>query len=399
MTEGDKEDISKPNGRERTDKSLGAERAKTDRSLLEAKKRLERNADKSVLTSREKVDEMRSRIRLEGDNSRAIEDSAPGASKLDEQLLQERQVNDDALDIERRQIDYALERERSQKQIVENELLREERIKTDQDLTSERRWTDNEYLRAANALSEEMRAHLATRTTLTSRQELLALVSHDLKNPLGSISMAVDLIRSAALDGTEQDMMQQYLDLIERNAHEALRLIGDILDMERMATGKVTLQVEPHNFNEIIEHSFKTIEHQASGKKLSLHRNCPDFNVIVLCDRDRISQVLSNLTSNALKFTPVGGEVSLSVEGRVDEVQVSVSDTGPGIPADMHEKIFERFCQIERQNRTGLGLGLYISRMIVEAHRGRIWVDSQVGQGSTFHFVLPAGRNFQQTLG
>ncbi|HET9241545.1 MAG TPA: ATP-binding protein [Oligoflexus sp.] len=386
------EDTSTPNGRERTDQSLSAERAKTDQSLLEAKKRLERHADESVSTSREEADETRTQIRVEGDNSRKIDRTVSGASQVDEQLLEERQRIDSALDRERCQMDQVLERERSQKQRVENELLQEERTETDQDLNSERKWTDNEYLRAANIHSDEMKGHLATRAALTSRQELLAIVSHDLKNPLASISMAVDLMKSAEHDGTADEIRNEYMDLIGRNAHEALRLISDILDMERMAAGKVTLQVERHDFNDIIQYSFRTFEHQATDKKLSLHRNCSNTNALVICDQDRISQVLANLISNALKFTPKGGHVSLSVECRAEEVQVSVSDTGPGIPEDMQEKIFERFWQIAEQNRSGLGIGLYISKMIVEAHRGRIWVDSRLGQGSTFSFTLPLGR-------
>lgn len=391
MSTSENEDTSIPNGRERTDKSLRTERAKTDQSLARAKKRLECHADEVVSTSREEADDTRFRIRLESDTLREMDKAAPGASKVDEHLLQEREIIDDAIYVERRRVDHALENERIQKQAIVTEFLQEERTETDKDLTSERSWTDKESLRAANVLAEEMKAHLATRASLTSRKELLAIVSHDLKNPLASISMAVDLLKSAVLSGTAQDIMGEYIDLIGRNASEARRLIDDLLDMERMAAGKVALQVELHDINEIINHSFKTIRHQAPDKEISLQGNCAEVRAIVLCDRDRISQVLSNLTSNALKFTPSGGKVDLSVKCGDEGVQISVSDTGPGIPSDMHERIFERFWQIDKKSRNGLGLGLYISKMIVEAHRGRIWVDSQLGKGSTFHFTLPVG--------
>lgn len=391
MSTPESEDTSRPNGRERTDKSLRTERAKADQSLAQAKKRLERHADEIVSTSREEADDAKFRIRLESDNLREMDKADPGASKVDECLLQERKIADDALDAERRRVDHALEHERIQKQALEDEFLREERKETDRDLTSERSWTDKESLRATNVLAEEMKAHLATQASLTSRKELLAIVSHDLRNPLASISMAVDLLKSAMLNGTVQDIIEEYIDLIGRNANEARRLIDDLLDMERMAAGKVTLQVEPHDINEIIHYSFKTIRHQAPDKEITLRGNCSEVKAIVLCDRGRISQVLSNLTSNALKFTPSGGKVGLSVDCKKEEVQISVSDTGPGIPNDMHEKIFERFWQIGKKDRNGLGLGLYISKMIVEAHRGRIWVDSRLGEGSTFHFTLPVG--------
>ncbi len=104
------------------------------------------------------------------------------------------------------------------------------------------------------------------------------------------------------------------MDLVERNASEGLRLIADLLGMERMAAGRLALQIEPHDFNEITQYTFKTFEHQGSNKMLSLHGNCPDANATVFCDRGRISQVLTNLTSNALKFTPSGGQVGLSVD-------------------------------------------------------------------------------------
>jgi signal transduction histidine kinase len=114
-----------------------------------------------------------------------------------------------------------------------------------------------------------------------------------------------------------------------------------------------------------------------------------DVHGDVLCDRDRIYQVLSNLVSNAVKFTPEGGSITVNVNFRENEVQVSVHDTGPGIPDDKKERIFERFVQLASNDRRGLGLGLHISKMLVEAHQGRLWVQSQVGEGSFFFFSIP----------
>ncbi len=110
---------------------------------------------------------------------------------------------------------------------------------------------------------------------------------------------------------------------------------------------------------------------------------------LINCDRDRVAQILSNLIGNALKFTPEGSSITVATEESSVEIKVSISDTGPGIPEDQKNHIFERFAQIGNKNRTGLGLGLYISKTLVESHGGTIWVTSAVGKGSTFYFTLP----------
>ena len=380
----EKKDQSAPVGRKRTDKSLSAERAKTDASLSEERDKTERQADKAVLESRAEADEVKSVARIDADDTNAT----------DERLRQERQNADEALESERRHMDSVLEHERSEKKAVQNKLFQTERKETDRNLTDERDQNDVAVQLAAKSLSEERSSHIATRAALTTRDEFLAIVSHDLKNPLGSISLAADLMKEKPSYASADEETREYLEVIGRNAAEALRLIGDLLDIEQIAVGKLGLQMERHDIGEIIRHTVATHVHQALAKSLSLDVIADGAGVTILCDRVRISQVLSNLVGNAIKFSPPKGRITLSAKAEASTLQISVADNGPGIPAEMRKIVFERFWQLGKADRRGLGLGLYISMMIIEAHGGRIWIDSQAAEGSTFHFAIPLDAGF-----
>lgn len=372
---------SPPQGRHQTDKSLSAERAKTDESLSERGTKTERQADEAVSKNRAKADKSKSVARHDADDTK----------ETDKRLLLERQHADEALETERRHMDSVLERERRERKAVQDKLFLSERKETDKNLTDERNQTDSEALHAAKALMEEKTSHVATRAALTTRDEFLAIVSHDLKNPLAAISMAASLL-SERLSAHADEETHEYLDLIERNANEAVRLITDLLDMEAIAAGKLGLQLVSHDLCNVIEHSAKSFHLLASAKNITLQIEPTSVDVFVPCDRDRILQVLSNLLGNAVKFTPKDGSITIMIRPRQIEVQVSIADTGPGIPENMQKTIFERFWQISKNDRRGLGLGLYVSTMIVEAHGGKIWVESNIGEGSTFHFTLPVSR-------
>jgi signal transduction histidine kinase len=179
---------------------------------------------------------------------------------------------------------------------------------------------------------------------------------------------------------------------INRSVGEMLRLIQDLLDIERIAVGKLTLHYEEHDLSEIIKEAVEKFTGDAAAKEITLNAKPEDVCGYVVCDRSRVMQVLSNLIGNAIKFTAAKGQICVScartgTEGK--EVQVSVSDTGEGIAPGKIKTIFERFSQINSQDRRGIGLGLYIAKMMVEEHPGRIWVESKLGEGSTFHFTLP----------
>jgi len=312
-------------------------------------------ADKATLQSRSDSDASYERGRA--NRERAI---AERQAERDERLRLERQITDEAIKAERLRADVATARERSVYQASAKS--------------------------SAELLSQEQESHKKTQATLTTREEFLAIVSHDLRNPLNHISMAAQNLLE---EPTETKALASS---INRSAGEMLRLIEDLLDLERIAVGKLTLHYEEHDVSEIIKEAVEEFQGDAALKEITLRAKPEDVSGNVVCDRSRVMQVLSNLIGNAIKFTPANGQICVScakagVEDK--EVQVSVSDTGPGIAPEKIKSIFERFSQINSQDRRGIGLGLYIAKMMVEEHPGRIWVESKLGAGSTFHFTLP----------
>ena len=179
------------------------------------------------------------------------------------------------------------------------------------------------------------------------------------------------------------------LGIIEQAAVGMDRLINDLLDVERMAHGKLELTPERVDLHALIQECLDLFAPTFSSKSFSIANHIPSGPLFAHVDRDRILQVLSNLIGNALKFTSNGGAIELSAQKGETEIEISVTDDGPGIPEQARAHIFERFSQLHMNDRRGLGLGLFIAKWIVEAHQGRIWVTSDVGKGSTFSFTLP----------
>jgi signal transduction histidine kinase len=291
-------------------------------------------------------------------------------------LVAERIKADTAVEQERLRVDAAISKERQSKDILIEGLLHQEREATDTNLRVERVKADSEVQNA--------------QFKLTTRDEFLAIVSHDLKNPLGAIAMSAEIMM---VENKSNDVLKKRIEAIQRNAQTALRLISDILDMERIAQGKLELQWSKESINEIITEALSGFEGTASLKSITLNNQSDKSDKNISCDKDRVIQILNNLIGNALKFTPEGGCINLKAELHNNDVEVQVTDNGPGIPKEKQNEIFNRMTQLASADRQGLGLGLYISKMLVEAHHGKIWVDSQVGKGSTFHFTLPLKQN------
>ncbi|MBA3333962.1 MAG: HAMP domain-containing protein [Actinobacteria bacterium] len=223
------------------------------------------------------------------------------------------------------------------------------------------------------------------------KSEFLANMSHELRTPLNAILGFSQVLRER-LFGDVNEKQEEYLDDILTSANHLLALINDILDLSKVEAGQVELEVAPFSLREALERGVVMVRERATkdGVQVALAANS-EVDVIE-GDERRIRQVIFNLLSNAVKFTPSGGAVDVST-ARVDgEVWVSVADTGPGIAPEDQERIFEEFQQAEAgvEHREGTGLGLALSRRLVELHGGRIWVDTEVGQGSTFVFTLPA---------
>ena len=231
----------------------------------------------------------------------------------------------------------------------------------------------------------ESRAADAQRAIL-ARDEVLAIVSHDLRNPLSSIMAATSLI---ARTMPASDPARAKVDVILRSAVHMGRLIEDLLDVSRIDGGGLALQLAPHAIADLVRDAIESQRSIADEKALQITSESAADLPMVNVDRERIMRVFANLIGNALKFTPRGG--SIAVRAIADElgVCITIADTGNGIPADDLPRIFDRFWQAREAKRDGAGLGLAIVKGIVEAHGGRVWAESTAGSGSTFSFTLP----------
>lgn len=233
------------------------------------------------------------------------------------------------------------------------------------------------------ALSQKDRAERAVQT----REEILAIVSHDLKNPLAAVSLSADILTQEKT--LPWNSVRESGFRIQRSVKQMQLLISDLLDFAKMqsSTFSVDLSVEqPKNIITQVVDSFKVLAQQ---KDITIRLDLPKHLKNIACDGGRIVQVLSNLIGNSLKFSSKGSQVIVSARDEKKALLISVSDTGPGIPPEQLSKVFDRFWQAEKAKKLGSGLGLSIAQGIIQAHNGKIWVESEVGKGTTFFFTLP----------
>lgn len=229
------------------------------------------------------------------------------------------------------------------------------------------------------------RLYAEARAAVRGREEILSVVSHDLCNLLQSV-----LLRAGQLDRSSSlgDRDRRDVQAVRRTCVQMKGLVGDLLDLARIEAGKLSVAPEPTPLRPLVEHVIEAhlplAAERAQRLTLELERDA-----VLRCDEERVHQLLSNLLGNALKFTPEHGGITLRVAVGTNDVRFSVVDTGPGIAPELQSRLFERYVQAEGE-RQGLGLGLFISRAIVDAHGGRMGVESRPGAGSTFWFTLPA---------
>lgn len=360
--------------RDKTDQTLDDERQKTDEHLEQKAREVEQKTSDKLRSIRLATDKARESQREEVDLAKEQQCEVTGISptQLDKKLLvQEREGSDKSQAVERGEEDRARTEERAQKQLIAETaaLLEKEREDTNSALLEERVRVDLE---------------------LITRDTFLAIVSHDLKNSIVAISISAALIRRGlSKDAVDVVSLLKHLGGIEQAAEGMSRMINDLLDVERMAHDQLQLKLENVDVCALLQECVDLSTPVVSSKSFSMTIHTSTEPIFANVDHDRILQVLSNLIGNSLKFTPNGGAIKLSARKQGTQVEVSVTDNGSGIPEEAQVQIFERFSQLTMNDRRGLGLGLFIAKWIVEAHKGRIWVSSEVGKGSTFSFTLP----------
>ena len=238
--------------------------------------------------------------------------------------------------------------------------------------------------------ASERAARAEAEAAVATRDELLAIVSHDLRNPLGVIVTSANVLERTTLDGNEGERVHKSAQTILRSADRMNRLIADLLDLAQIQAGKLAVEQRPQDVEGLIREGLEMLRPLAARKDLKLD-GMTSGGLRVRCDRERVLQILSNLVGNAIKFTPEGGSIFIEAQSTGHEARFSVRDTGQGISEEELPRIFDRFWQAQRKNRAGIGLGLSIVKGLVEAHGGHLWVESKLSAGTTFFFTLPLG--------
>ena len=261
-----------------------------------------------------------------------------------------------------------------------------------------RAWDDDErvlaedYARRAALAVDAARLLGQVRRALHARDDIMGIVSHDLRNPVQAVKMLAGAI-AAAGSGAPDAVLEQ-AGVIRQAAEQMDRLIQDLLDATRLEAGQLGVDTRTEPAGPLVRLAVEPLESLAAARGQLLTVDADDALPMVRADAGRIAQVLSNLVGNAIKFTPIGGRIAVRAAAADDGVRVEVIDSGPGIPEEQRERIFDRWVQLRGDPGTvassaGAGLGLPIARGIIEAHGGRIWHEPAPGGGSIFAFTLP----------
>ncbi len=245
-----------------------------------------------------------------------------------------------------------------------------------------------ELARHAALAIDNARLYKESQQAVRAREEVLAIVSHDLRNPLNAVILAAQLLETSG-NVAPEDL--EPLETISLSAKRMTRLIADLLDVTRLEGGKrLPIEPEPIEVEVILDEASELFRAQAAAASITLQVRAAERLPKIHADRHRLMQVLSNLIGNSLKFTPAGGVITVNAERRGgEEVLFTSADTGPGIPREHLGDIFNQYWQAKRTERMGAGLGLPIAKGIIEAHGGRIWVESEPGKGTKFYFTIP----------
>ncbi|OYZ22300.1 MAG: hypothetical protein B7Y39_07810 [Bdellovibrio sp. 28-41-41] len=242
--------------------------------------------------------------------------------------------------------------------------------------------------RAALAI-DNARLYQDAQNAIRLREDLLAIVSHDLKNPLGVIRGFNEFLLEGFRKIDNKCKEVKFTEAIARSVRQMERLIGDLLDFAKIESGSLAIEIKPCVVDQLVWDSVELVRRHFEEKSIRITVEISPNLPMVICDADRMKQVIVNLLSNAIKFSPALGVIVVGVFQNPLGIEFSVSDKGPGIPRESLFHIFDRYWQAKETAKLGTGLGLSIAKGIVESHRGRIWVESVVGRGTIFHFTLP----------
>lgn len=349
--------------RKAMDSSLETERGRTDHELAARSAAIESDTDQAVTSARERARRFLAKVRDQHDLDLA--EATPEARAA---AAWERESGDRAAAASRAAARTELEVERARRNVAIAHVLELERENTDRALAAEREWTDR---------------------SIAARDDILGVVSHDLRGLLGAVSVNAALIAAAAPMDESGRALVVGAAAIERSVARMTRLAGDLLDFARIEAKALALETRQGDVGSVLHEVATTFEALAAQGGVSLTVNGRGDGVAVF-DYDRVFQVVTNLVANAIRHAGPAGRVELSLRAAAEQVEVAVADTGPGIATEDRERIFQRFVTgAGGGDRKRLGLGLYIARHIVDAHGGRIWVDSAPGAGATFRFTLP----------
>jgi len=352
--------------REQTDESLHDEREKSDRAMAADRAAVLDSADEVLLRARQDADAVLLDAREKADQ-RLEESDPPLAPSV--AVAQDRVLEDALLQQERAAADQSLEVERAETDRVLSRLLPRERDQTDLFLLNERVRSDD---------------------ALANRDDFLGLVSHDLRDGLGAIVLSAALIAKAAGETPDGTRIAGEAARIQRQVARMNRLIGDLLDIASIDAGKLRVAPTRGDLAALLGEAVDAFTAAAAVKQIQIEVQCQEHPLPAEFDHARLFQVLANLIMNSIKFSPAGGRITVRGERDGGTFRCSVSDTGIGIAADQIETIFDRFSQVDHSDARGLGLGLFISRCIIEAHGGTIRAESTIGQGTCVTFTVPA---------
>lgn len=349
--------------RTQTDRNLRAERERSDDELLARSTELAEDAEEVIERARERARRVLELARDREDGQLLASEASPDAREI---VQQERRVADATLSAERATADAQRLDERERRRAAMIQLLAFERSATDRTLAAERQLADR---------------------SVTAREDLLGVVAHDLRNMLQTVVVNA----SAIVIAREAAKAVGAAALIQRVGAQMAQLLEDLLDFSSFEAGKLTLAMADVDLLAVVADAMAIHEEVAKALFIAFTMQADATSVLIRGDARRLTRLLMNVIGNAFKFTPADGSVRVSVSVIGTECEIAVSDSGVGIPHDQLQSIFERFQQVGTQPRrsSGVGLGLYIARLIAEAHGGRIWAESELSAGSTFRIRLP----------